>query len=146
MRKSAARFIVTLAVACLFAISAFADITGDIQGTVLDAAGASVAQAKITVKNLATGATRTVIANEAGEFAAAQLDIGSYLVTVEKDGFKSFTQTVVVRDGEKTRIEAHMQIGNVAEMVNVEASALPTLDVATAQLSDSLNSQEVLAL
>ena len=146
LRKSAVRLVLTLSIVCLLAISAFADITGDIQGTVLDAAGASVAQAKITVKNIATGASRTVIANDAGEFTAAQLDVGSYLVTVEKDGFKSFTQTVVVRDGEKTRIQVQMQVGNVAETVNVEASALPTLDVATAQLSDSLNSQEVLAL
>jgi carboxypeptidase family protein len=146
MRKSAARFIVTLAVACLFAISAFADITGDIQGTVLDAAGATVAQAKITLKNLGTGAIRTLVASDEGEFSSYQMDIGSYQITIEKDGFRTFTQTVIVRSGEKTRVDAHMQIGNVAETVSVEESALPTVDVSTAQVSDSLNSQEVLAL
>jgi hypothetical protein len=146
MRKSAARFVVTLAVAFLFAISAFADITGDIQGTVLDAAGATVPQAKITLKNLSTGAIRTLVASDAGEFSSYQMDIGSYQITIEKDGFRTFTQTVIVRTGEKTRVDAKMQIGNVSETVSVEASALPTLDVATAQVSDSLNSEEVLSL
>jgi len=146
MWKSTAKLAVTVAIACVFAIATFGDITGDIQGTVVDAAGASVAQAKITIKNVATGTVRTVTANEAGQFTSSQMDIGSYQVTVEKDGFKTFTQTVIVRDGEKTRIEAQMQIGNVSETVTVESSALPTLDVSTAQVSDSLNSEEVLAL
>src|SRR5579863_562023 len=146
MRKSAARILVTLAVVCLLAISAFADITGDIQGTVLDAAGAGVAQAKITLKNLSTGTIRTLVASDAGEFSSYQMDIGSYQLTIEKDGFRTFTQTVVVRSGERTRVDAHMQIGNISETVSVEASAIPTLDVSTAQVSDSLNAQESLAL
>jgi hypothetical protein len=146
MWKSCVKTVLTAVVILLLGISALADITGEIQGTVVDDAGASVGQAKITIKNLSTGATRTVTANDAGEFSAPQLDIGNYQVSVEKDGFKIFTQTAVVRDGEKTRIQVQMQIGNVSETVQVEASALPTLDVNTAQLSDSLNEQEVLAL
>jgi hypothetical protein len=146
MRKSAVRLVVTVSIVCLLAISAFADITGDIQGTVLDATGAGIAEAKITIKNLSTGTIRTLVASQAGEFSSPQMDIGSYQVTVEKDGFKSFSQTVVVRSGERTRIEAEMQIGKVTETVEVGASALPTLDVATAQVSDSLNAEEILAL
>jgi hypothetical protein len=44
MRKSVVRLVVTVSIVCLLAVSAFADITGDIQGTVLDATGASVAE------------------------------------------------------------------------------------------------------
>jgi Carboxypeptidase regulatory-like domain len=146
MWKSCVKTVLTAAAILIFAISALADITGDIQGTVVDEAGASVAQAKITIKNLGTGATRTLTANDGGEFSAPQMDIGSYQVTIEKDGFKTFSQTVVVRDGEKTRLDAHMQLGNVSETIEVESSALPTLDVSTAQVSDSFNAQEVLAL
>ena len=40
MRKSVVRLVVTVSMVCLLAISAFADITGDLQGTVLDATGA----------------------------------------------------------------------------------------------------------
>jgi hypothetical protein len=146
MMKSAARMGIAVAMVFMLAVAAFADITGDIQGTVIDPAGATVSAAKVTIKNLSTGALRTVAANEAGEFSSPQMDIGSYQVTVEKDGFKTFTQTVVVRSGERTRIEAKLEVGNVTESVQVESSALPTLDVATAQVSESLNSQEVLSL
>src|SRR5207237_6719002 len=82
----------------------------------------------------------------AGEFSAQQLEIGSYSVSIEKDGFKSFSQNAVVRSGEKTRIDAQMQLGNVSESVVVESGAIPTLDVATAQVSNSINGQEALSL
>src|SRR4029077_13313000 len=117
-----------------------------LQGTVTDATGAGVSNAKVTLKSLRTGATRVVMTSPSGEFSAPQLEVGDYSVTVEKDGFKSFTQNAALRSGEKTRIEAKLEVGNVSEMVTVESSALPVLDVATAQVSDSISAQEVLAL
>jgi hypothetical protein len=130
----------------LMAAPAFADLSGDIQGTVTDSTGAGVAAAKVTIKNLSTGQIRVVSAGQSGEFSAPQLEIGNYQVSVEKDGFKTFTQNVTVQSGEKTRVDVAMQLGNVNETVMVESGALPTLDVATAQISDSINSAEVLAL
>jgi hypothetical protein len=146
MHRSIPRFLTTILLSWLLAIPAFADLTGDVQGTVTDASGARVADAKITIKNASNGATRTVTTGSEGEFSLPQLEIGEYQITVEKTGFKSFTQHVVVRSGEKTRVDTVMQLGNVAESVIVESSATPTLDVASAQVSDSLNSEEVLAL
>jgi Carboxypeptidase regulatory-like domain len=130
----------------LLASPVFADLTGDVQGTVSDPTGAGVAGAKVSIKNLATGQTRVVIASQSGEYSAPQMEIGSYQISVEKDGFKTYTQTVVVRSGEKTRVDAQMQIGKVTETIVVESGALPTLDVATAQVSNSINAEEVLAL
>ena len=130
----------------LLAGSVRADLTGDIQGTVIDSSGAVVAGAKITIKNRSNGATRVVYPGDSGDFSAPQLEIGDYQITVEKDGFKSFNQDVVVRSGEKTRVDVHMEIGKVNETVVVESGAIPTLDVATAQVSDSISSQEALAL
>jgi hypothetical protein len=130
----------------LLASPVFADLTGDVQGTVSDATGAGVAGAKVSIKNLATGQTRVVIASQSGEYSAPQMEIGSYQINIEKDGFKIYTQTVVVRSGEKTRVDATMQIGKVTETIVVESGALPTLDVATAQVSNSISAEEVLAL
>ena len=56
------------------------------------------------------------------KLSAPQLEIGDYQITVEKDGFKSFNQDVVVRSGEKTRVDVGMEIGKV-ETVVVESSA-----------------------
>ena len=146
MRSHFLRLLIAVGLVWLLALPAFADLTGDLQGTVTDATGAGVANAKVTLKSLRTGATRVLTTSPTGEFSAPQLEIGEYSVTVEKDGFKSVTQNAVVRSGEKTRIDPRLEVGNISEQVTVEAGALPVLDVATAQISDSINAQEALAL
>jgi len=146
MRRLFAPLLAAILLSWALAVPSFADLTGDVQGTVTDASGARVADAKITIKNASNGATRTVTSGSEGDFSLPQLEIGNYQITVEKAGFKSFTQPLVVRSAEKTRIDAVMQLGNVTESVMVESSATPTLDVASAQVSDSINEQEVLAL
>src|ERR1700736_6611190 len=104
--RVALRSLVAVFALCLLTIPVLADLTGDIQGTVLDQSGAGVANAKITIKNLSTGQTRVVTASPSGEYSAPQMEIGSYQISVEKDGFKTYAQTVVVRSGEKTRVDA----------------------------------------
>src|ERR1700686_5460544 len=146
MHRSISRIVAAVFATWLLAVPAFAALTGDIEGTVLDAAGAAVPNAKVTIKSISTGAIRVVTTNQTGEYSAPQIDIGDYLVSVERDAFKTYTERIVVRSGEKTRLDVHMQIGNMAETVLVESGAIPTLDLATAQVSDSLSAQEALAL
>src|SRR6202790_1727393 len=146
MHRNISRIVAAVFATWLLAVPAFAALTGDIEGTVLDAAGAAVPNAKVTIKSVSTGAIRVVTTNQSGEYSAPQIDIGDYLVSVERDAFKTYTERIVVRSGEKTRLDVHMQIGNVSETILVESGAMPTLDLATAQVSDSLSAQEALAL
>src|SRR5437588_5337616 len=146
MRSRVLWFLAVVAVVGLLAKPAFADLTGDVLGTVTDATGAGVSGAKVTIKNLSTGATREATTSPAGEYASPQLEIGEYRITIEKSGFKGHSQTFVIRSGEKTRVDAQLQIGDVSEKITVEAGAMRTLDVATAEVSDSIADQEVLAL
>lgn len=129
----------------ILAIPAFAALTGDIQGTVLDPSGAVISGAKVTITNKATGAVRTVTTGQNGEFALLQVELGEYTVSVEKSGMKTFQQTAIVRSAEKTPLDITMQVGQAAEVVNVEA-ATPTLDVASAQVSDSIDAKTALQL
>src|SRR6266446_5714236 len=146
MRSHFLRLLIAVGLVWLLALPAFADLTGDLQGTVTDATGAGVANAKVTLKSLRTGATRVVTTSPTGEFSAPQMEIGDYSATAEKDGFMPVTQNAAVRRGEKTRIDPRLVVGSMSEQVTVESGALPTLDVATAQISDSINAQEALAL
>jgi Carboxypeptidase regulatory-like domain len=146
MRSIVPRLLATIVLVCLLAIPALADLTGDVLGTVTDDTGARVADAKVIIKSVSTGATREVTTSSAGEFSAPQLEIGEYVVTVEKGGFKSFMRKLIVRSGEKTRVDAVMQVGNITESVVVETSATPTLDTSSAQVSDSIGEREALAL
>lgn len=125
--------------------AAMASNTGDISGTVIDQNGAAVSGANVTIKNANTGAVRTVPTNEFGQFSAPQLETGNYQIVVDKSGFKQYTQAVVVRSGENTRLDAQLSVGTTSETVTVEG-ATPTLDVATAQVSESLNSVQIVNL
>lgn len=104
MRRRAFWFVAAILAVALLAVPAFANLTGDLLGTVTDPTGAGVAGAKVTIKNLSTGATREVTTGQAGEYAAPQLEIGEYRITIEQSGFKSYSQTLVVRSGEKTSL------------------------------------------
>jgi len=146
MRQSIFSIVLVTVLVCLVAAPLFAGITGDIQGTVIDPSGAAVAGAKVTITSVDTGQSRVLTTGSSGEFSAYLLDIGFYKVTIEIAGFKTYTQTAEVRNGEKTRIDASLTIGTVGQSVTVEATQLPTLDVSTAQLSGSLSAEEVQAL
>ena len=137
--------LLALLLTLLLTVPAFAALTGDLQGTVVDPTGAVITGAQVTIRNLATGITKTVTTNQNGDFAALQLELGDYEVTIEKQGLKTLKQTAVIRSAEKTRLDVQMQIGAANEVVTVEA-ATPTLDVATAQLSQSIDSQTALDL
>jgi hypothetical protein len=145
MKRNIRQILAGLFMACLFSLPAFAALTGDISGTVTDPHGAVVVGAKITVKNLSTGAIREGTSNGEGQFSIAQLEIGSYEVSVEKGGFKTHKETTVVRSGENSRLTAGLEVGTADSIVTVEAT-VATLDVATAQISDSLQTAEVQAL
>ncbi len=128
------------------AIPLFAALTGDLQGTVLDSSGAVVVDAKVVVKDLGTGVTRTLTTNQQGQFAALQLALGLYEVTLEKSGFRGFATKVDIRSGEITRLPVTLEVGAPDELITVESETTPLLDVATSQVSTSLEYQTVVQL
>ena len=125
---------------------AFAALTGDLAGTVVDATGATVGNAKVTITNLATGTKRTAMTNSFGQFLAQQLDLGDYEISVEMAGFRTVTGRATIRSGETTSVDFKLTIGSTAETVTVEGAAAPALDTASSQVSDSLPSRMVTSL
>ncbi|HLB90365.1 MAG TPA: carboxypeptidase-like regulatory domain-containing protein, partial [Terriglobales bacterium] len=61
---------------------------GNIVGTVSDPSGANVEGAKVVIRNLATDQSVEVTTDSSGAYAANLLRIGTYSVTVERQGFK----------------------------------------------------------
>lgn len=127
-------------------VCAYAALTGDVAGTVLDPSGAVIAEANVTVRSFATGAVRTTVTNAQGQFSVMQLELGSYEVKVEKKGFRTHTMRAEVRSGETTRLTADLVVGAATEVVTVEGGVAPALDVATSQVSMSIDSQAFVQL
>ncbi len=66
---------------------------GAIEGTVSDSSGGVLPGVTVTVTNLETGIARTVVSNEKGLYRAPLLQLGTYRVVAELQGFKTYTQT-----------------------------------------------------
>ena len=72
--------------------------SGTITGSALDASGAVVTDADVTVTNTATNVSYTTRTNQAGLFTVPYLEDGTYSVAVTKAGFETFTETSVHLD------------------------------------------------
>ncbi|MFZ0813892.1 MAG: carboxypeptidase-like regulatory domain-containing protein, partial [Candidatus Sulfotelmatobacter sp.] len=95
---------------------------GRILGTVTDSSGAVVANAKVTVTNVATNVSRTLMTNNAGEYTAPDLDPGTYAVSAEAAGFKKTrSNSVILEVARDAQVNLRLQPGAVTETVEVSA-------------------------
>ena len=122
----------TLAVLLLTAIFVFASKnplfaqsdTSALSGTVTDATGAVVPDAKVTIRNTATLAEHTINSNESGFFTLTNLAPGDYNVRVEKAGFEVTNLSAVRLDPNiGRRIDVSLKIGAATTEVTVQAGA-----------------------
>ncbi len=102
--------------------------TADVLGTVTDPSGAVVPNAKVTALNTATGITRSVQSGANGDYVISALQIGTYKVTVEAKGFKTFVEKdVTLAAGDRMRVEAKLALGAASETVEVSTSEVQGL-------------------
>ena len=95
-----------------------------ITGTVVDATGASVPDARITATNVATRDMRQTPSDASGAFGILALPAGMYTVTAEARGFKKWENSqVVVTVGDKIRLAPVLQVGAVTETISVQGTA-----------------------
>ncbi len=121
--------------------------TGSIQGTVSDQTGAVVQGAEVTVKNLATNASRVATSGEAGVYSLPNLPPGHYEVTVKKVAFKTYhLDDVQLTVAQALGIDAALEPGTVTEEVLVRASEVPPVDLETSQISNLVDSRQILDL
>lgn len=128
----------------VFTSSIFAqDFRGSIAGRVNEASGAAVANAQITVTNMATNSSTSTTSNEFGEYQALYLIPGNYILTVEAKGFKkSIRQNIEVRVGDKLQLDVALEVGEVTETVNVTATA-PLLEVGSASAGQVIDQRRI---
>lgn len=124
---SSRAFGLAFAVCSLFSTPAFSqDITATISGTITDASGGAINNAKVTVYSVERNVEeRSVQTGGAGTYVAALLPIGTYSIRVEAPGFKKAVRdNVVVNVSDKLIINIGLEVGGVNESVTVEESAV----------------------
>jgi outer membrane receptor protein involved in Fe transport len=116
---------------------------GTIQGTVLDAQGATVAGAKVTVRNLATGLERSDVTDTSGIFSFPALPAGNYRIEIRKDGFQTLAIGSFTLDVATVAAKNYtLQVGQVAETMEVTTEA-PVVEAATMTVGQSIDRKTV---
>jgi hypothetical protein len=128
----------------LWAVSAVAQSTsGNIVGTVYDATGATVPNASVTVKNLATGVEVSTVSTSSGQYRIANLPVGTYSLSITASGFGP-TQIanipVVLNQTVTSNVTLQLQRTSTTVVVN-EAGA--PIDTTTAQVQTTFDSRQM---
>jgi hypothetical protein len=121
-------------------------VNATLLGTVTDATGAVIANAKVTATETNTGVSHSGQANESGNYTFADLPPGRYEVTVEHPGFKKETRRdITVEFNSTVRVDLQLQPGNVNETVVVsgEAAILQTDRTDTGRSIDAVMIEEL---
>lgn len=119
---------------------------GTVTGTVVDAQGAAVPNAKVTITNEATQVAYDTVTTDAGTYSRPAVNPGNYTVRVEAPGFQVAEQKAVVVDpGASVTVNVSLQVGNASQTVEVTAQA-PLLQTDSPAIGENLNSQQVTEL
>jgi Carboxypeptidase regulatory-like domain len=142
--SSAARAIFVSASFLIFSTALFGQSErGTISGTVTDASGAAVPQAKVNAINIDTNIAVATVTNETGDYALPNLAAGKYTIRVEKEGFTSAAVTGITLDASSSvRADAHLTVGSTRQTVEVMAAAVQ-LQTSDAKTSSTVTNQMV---
>jgi hypothetical protein len=124
----------------------FAQSTATLSGTVKDPSGAVLPGAQVVIRNLGTGAERTLVSDGEGQYVAPSLAPGDYSVRVTANGFSTYTvpRLTLLVDARASQ-DVPMAPSSAGETVQVE-SAAPLIDaesITVGQVIDRQTVQEV---
>ena len=95
-----------------------------IRGTVTDQTGAVVPGVEVNVTEVTTNLSRTVQSSAEGNFEVPNLKVGTYRLTGELSGFKTFVADNITLDSAQLRrIDVVLEIGETTQEIVVEAGA-----------------------
>lgn len=135
---------------CLFALvvligsAALAQVnTVDLTVVVTDPSDAAIRGAKVTVKNVATSATRTGESDDIGQALFVSLPPGRYQVTVEATGFATLVNPeLVITIGQSAAFHAHMKIQTGVETVTVTETT-EMIEVRRTSVAETVNARQI---
>ena len=125
MRFFRLTFVVFLCLLMTYSTCSAQQTLGAINGTVTDATGAVVQDAKVTARNVNTNLEISKNSKNDGSFEFVDLPLGTYSVTFEKDGFKAEVHSqILVRGNLTTTVNGALQPGALSSTVTVSATPL----------------------
>ena len=114
-----------------------------VSGTVSESSGALIPGVSITATNTQTGIVTTVLSNESGTYNFASLQPGTYKISAELSGFLTRTYSdVQLGLSQQVRLNFSLQVGGVAQSVEVSVAADTLLATSSASVGGVLPEYE----
>jgi hypothetical protein len=152
MSKRIPPVLARLAVVCLLCLTFTTPLasaqsqatTGNIEGRVLDPAGAVVPNASVTAKNKETGLERSATSDEDGNYRILLLPPGTYTVRAAPTaGFQGVTlDNVPVSVGGQTSLDVTFSLEGTATIIDVP-SGTPLVETTRASVSTTVDERSV---
>ena len=117
-----------------------------LSGTVTDPQGSSIQRAAVVVTHLDTNQRFPTSTTEAGFFTVPGVPVGAYQVEVEMAGFKkSLRKGIVLQVGDQAQVDVRMELGTVAESVEVTGAA-PLVNTSDATIGKVIENARMISL
>lgn len=136
LRRNLSRLLAVLLT--MVSVSAFAQFTAGVQGSVQDSSGAAIPQATVTLVNTATKVSQGAISDASGVFRFASLGPGEYEVSASASGFSAAKMAFTLTAGENRNVPITLSAGQVTTNVTVTTQA-PLLDTADSRNQQTLD-------
>ena len=138
-------FFASLLILSLCAL-AFAQSTNTrVNGTVQDPNGAVISGATVVLTDKATNRQVSTISSDEGFFVFSDVRPGSYLLEVERTGFKkSHINNVVVNVDQPATVNVKMELGDIAEtVITTAADSQIVVNTENAELSTTVLERQI---
>ena len=99
-------------------------VGASLQGTVYDPSGAVIPGVQIDIRNVETGASRTLTTDEGGHWREPVLQPGEYELRVSTSGFQTIVRKGInLTVGQDAVVDSRLELGKTGSEVNVIADA-----------------------
>jgi hypothetical protein len=120
-----------------------AGTTATISGTIQDATGAVLPGATVTLTHVATGISRTIVSESAGQYLASGLSLGSYDIEVSLAGFGTAVRRgIELTVGRHAVLDVILTVGEVTEQLVVSGDA-PLVQTTSAEVEGFVSERQV---
>jgi hypothetical protein len=121
-------------------------VSAGLSGTVTDPSGGAVPGARVSATNAATNVATAATTDSRGFYSFPSLQLGDYVVKVEKEGFETLIQSnVTLHAGVMQQLSVELKVGSLSQEVTV-TGAPPALDTNSASLAQLIPTQAITSL